>query len=349
VVSGRAATVGLAFALASGACVPDDVPPRPLAAADAGTDARNAAETAPSVLPDNFDVVWPGRGCGQPLPPGTVATIPGSPVGYTRFSVMTVGQTLAGPMPARATTRTFWVRVPADYDPRHPYRVVYLGQGCGAFESANVLTYRLYDEAQGGTEQAIYVAIDIPTNDANMDCYDHRAGLSSQEWEAFQAFHDFVEAHYCVDGNRVFVAGYSTGGWLANMWGCYFGGIPEQPPRQFGRHYRIRGQAAVAGGEPAMQPPCSGPIASVSITDRNDNVNPISSSQAALSRVLSENGCRESRVAPWGPQASTCSQFIDCPATHPVIFCDTTGQGHSPQLELAIPTFTAFFRMMGGD
>src|SRR5262249_39561266 len=153
--------------------------------------------------------------------------------------------------------RTFWVRVPPDYDNRRPYRVVYIGQGCGSFESANTSTYQLFNESAGGTEQAIYVALDIPRDNANMDCYDNRDGPRSQEWEAFELFHTVVDQNYCVDNDRVYVAGYSTGGWLANMWGCYFAGDGQNPastpgvPRKFAPKYHIRAQAAVSGGEPA--------------------------------------------------------------------------------------------------
>ena len=63
---------------------------------------------------------------------------------------------------------------------------------------------------------------DIPTDMVNQDCYDNNAGPASQEWEAFELFHTVVDANYCVDNDNVYVSGYSTGGWLSNMWGCYF-------------------------------------------------------------------------------------------------------------------------------
>ena len=94
------------------------------------------------------------------------------------------GRDARGPIPAKAGPRTFWVRVPADYDPNRAYRVVYLGQGCGGTQIANLITYPLFRASLGGAEQAIYVALDVPENMANADCYDDAAGLASQEWEA---------------------------------------------------------------------------------------------------------------------------------------------------------------------
>jgi poly(3-hydroxybutyrate) depolymerase len=163
-------------------------------------------------------------GCGKQLPDNQVPTVPGQPMGYTQFTVMGTGATLDGTIPAKAGPRTFWVRVPANYDPNHKYRVQYIGQGCGGYGVANTSTIQFFKEASGGTEEVIYVALDIPTDKANMDCYDNQAGAKSQEWEAFQLFHDFVDSHYCVDNDRVYISGYSTGGWLTDMWGCYFAG-----------------------------------------------------------------------------------------------------------------------------
>ena len=121
------------------------------------------------------------------------------------------------------------MRVPVDYDPNHKYRIVYIGQGCGGYDVANTSTLQLFKETSGGTEEAIYVALDIPTDMANQDCYDNRDGPSSQEWEAFELFHTVVDSNYCVDNDRVYVSGYSTGGWLTNMWGCYFAGDGQHP------------------------------------------------------------------------------------------------------------------------
>jgi len=174
------------------------------------------------------NAVVKGAGCGKMLTAVT-PTVPGTPKGYTHYTVMATGATLAVTNPAKAGPRTFWVRVPADYDPNVAYRLVYVGQGCGGYGIANTNTLQLFSEKQGGTEQAIYVALDIPEDNANMDCYDNRDGPSSQEWEAFQLIHEFVDARYCVDEDRVYVTGYSTGGWLANMWGCYFAGDGQNP------------------------------------------------------------------------------------------------------------------------
>jgi poly(3-hydroxybutyrate) depolymerase len=275
---------------------------------------------------------------------------------------MGTGATLAGPMPAKAGPRTFWVRVPADYDPRHAYRVVYMGQGCGGLGVANTTTYPLYQEASGGNEEAIYVALDIPTDRANLDCYDTAAGPSSQEWEAFELIHAVVDATYCVDNDQIFVSGYSSGGYVANMWGCYFAGDGAHPwngvpggggagaaPRRFAPRYHVRGQASVGAGEPPNDPPCNGPVAGLWIEDTTDEHTPPADTSAGLARVRAMNGCTSATTPPtvtWHPEltgSGGCVEYTDCQKDRPVVFCTTAGFGHTDQHQLAIRAFSLFF------
>ncbi|HMC93963.1 MAG TPA: alpha/beta hydrolase-fold protein [Polyangia bacterium] len=334
-----------AFLLGIGAlaCVNNQIPERPVVDGSPATGVPEAG-AAPEV----------GSGCNLPLPAGTTPTVPGSPKGYTQFQVMGTGANLTDtPMPAKAGPRTFWVRVPADYDPGKPYRVVYLGAGCGSLYTANTSTYPLFQERLGGTEEAIYVAIDIPPDGVNGDCFDNQAGPTSQEWEAFELFHTFVDAHYCVDNDRIYVAGYSTGGWLANMWGCYFAGTPS-PPRKFAPHFHLRGEAAVTSGEPANDPPCNGPVAAIWIHDNADAGNPIMGAYDACARALKMNGCVnasrceavDAQTIPWHheiPMLDVCEQYSGCPKEYPVVFCKTQGFGHTDQAERVITAFTHFF------
>jgi poly(3-hydroxybutyrate) depolymerase len=303
---------------------------------------------APTPLPPP-----PVSGCGKPLPADQPATVPGTPSGYMHYTVIGTGASLAGPQPAKMGPRTFWVRVPADYDPNKPYRVVYLAQGCGGYEVANTSTYRLYDESLGGDEEALYVALDIPRDMANMDCYDtFGSGTASQEWEAFQLFHSLVDQTYCVDNDRVDVVGYDFGGDLSNMWGCYFGGDGIKPAsdpahhRAFAPYYHIRAQGAVASLEPMNGPPCNGPVAAFVIHDMGDGT-AYSDGLASRDRALRMNGCTGSPTEPYhadvlGPDI--CLKYTACPAAYPVVFCSTMGLGHSDQHDRLIPGVTLFFK-----
>jgi poly(3-hydroxybutyrate) depolymerase len=201
--------------------------------ADAGAasmmSGSDAGVTGVLATPGTINAVVKSPGCGKALPTGTPATVIGKATGYKQYMVQGTGSTLTGIIQAKIGPRTFWVRVPRDYDQDKPYRLVYIGQGCGSYNSANTSTLQLFSEAQGGNEEVIYVAIDLPTDMVNMDCYDNRDGPSSQEWEAFQLFQDVIDPLYCFDENRIYISGYSTGGWLSDMWGCYFAGDGQKP------------------------------------------------------------------------------------------------------------------------
>jgi poly(3-hydroxybutyrate) depolymerase len=303
---------------------------------------------------------WKSTGCGMPPPEGQVPTIPGSRTGYTEYTVMQAGATLGAYEPTKAGERQFFVRVPADYNQDTPYRIVYIGQGCGANRAGKTNTYPMFNEMQGGTEQAIYVGLSVPDNDANPGCYDNNTGPQSQEWEAFDLIHSFIESKFCVDNNRIHVTGYSTGGWLANMWGCYFGGVPD-PPRKFSPKWAVRGHAAVTGSLPPNQPACNGPSAGFWLHDAGDKSNLIATNIAAINLNLQTNGCQgdyeNGPKQPWLPadeiaglSSDICQEYTGCPAevakNYPIVFCTTNGLGHGDQSSSAIPVITKFFDLM---
>ena len=373
---GAAATAALLGALASGCTISNEgnvtTPPPPsvfpASGGSTGTGGGNGGSSGSSVIPmgggtgDGSDVtkVWKSSGCGKQPPAEQVPTIPGNRTGYTEYFVNQTGATLGTPEPTKAGERQFFVRVPPDYNPEIPYRIVYIGQGCGAYRAAKNNIYPLFIETQGGTEQAVYVAVSVPDNDANPTCYDNNSGPQSQEWEAFELMHTFIESNFCVDNNRIYVTGYSTGGWLSNMWGCYFGGIPD-PPRAFSPKWAVRGHAAVTGSLPPNQPACNGPSAGFWLHDAGDSGNRIATNIAAINLTLETNGCtgnyEDGPKKPWEPASmipglngDICKEYTGCPADvaakYPIVFCTTNGLGHGDQSTSAIPAITKFFDLM---
>jgi hypothetical protein len=341
-------------------------------------------QVGPGPKPDDVNAVWPSSGCGRALPAEQVPTLTGSRTGYTEWHVTETGATLGAEQPQNAGERQFFVRVPADYDPNRPYRVVYIGQGCGAQQAGKTNTFPLFDELRGGTEQAVYVGLSVPDNAANPGCYDNNTGALSQEWEAFELIHTFVERTYCVDNDRIFVSGYSTGGWLSNMWGCYFGGTPSPPldepdvaagrsERRFAPRWAIRGRAVVSGQLPPNQPqPCNGPGAGLWIHDLLDASNRVVNNVAALELALKTNGCEgnyaDGPKQPWAPAQeipgldgvrarsdgkppdAICELYTGCAADmlakYPLVFCTTQGFAKTDQASLAVPAFTRFFQQL---
>jgi len=369
------------FALGLSGCSSDNIGNVTLAPPPSTFMPTSGGGGGPSVIPSGGGLpILKSSGCGKPKPATTVDTIPGSRTGYTEFHVTQTGATLATDVPADAGERQFFVRLPVDYDSTKPYRVVYIGQGCGAQHAGKTNTFPLFSEAQGGTEQAVYVGLSVPDNAANPGCYDNNTGSLSQEWEAFDLIHSFVESSYCVDNNRIYVSGYSTGGWLSNMWGCYFGGgsvaadatppVPVDKPdvdagrtqRKFAPRWSIRGHVNVTGSLPGNQPePCNGISAGLWIHDVLDKSNLIATNIAALDLSLQTNGCmgnyKDGPKRPWAPaeditglKGGICQEYTGCPAEtaqkYPLVFCTTSGLGHGDQASSAIPAFTTFFNLM---
>jgi hypothetical protein len=339
-------------------------PPKMFQAAPAPTGGGGSGGSGggPSVIPKGNLEVIPSTGCGKPPPAGQVQSIPDSRTGYTEYFVTQTGANLVATDPTTAGERQYFVRLPADYDQAKPYRIVYVGQGCGALRAGRTNTYALFDTKYGGTDDAIYVGVSVPDNDRNPGCYDNNSGPESQEWEAFDLMHTAIEASFCVDNNRIFVAGYSTGGWLSNMWGCYFGGV--KPDRKFAPDWAIRGHVNVTGSLPPNQPvPCNGPSAGLWIHDSLDKSNLIATNIAALELNLTTNGCtgnyKDGPKEPWsvtaggaipGLAGDVCQEYTGCSEdmrkNYPLVFCTTNGEGHGDQPKNAIPAFTQFFDLL---
>jgi hypothetical protein len=69
----------------------------------------------------------------------------------------------------------------------------------------------------------------------------------------------------------------------------------------------------------------------------------ISGSERARDRQLTQNGCDRSMAAvPQDP--SPCVRYPGCPATHPVVWCPTSGQGHNRQDSWAPAAFWNFLK-----
>ncbi len=340
-----AATAGAATAGTAG--VSNDAGSGGVSSTGGSAGATSSAGAGGMSVSGGPSAVLKSSGCGKPLPTNQVKTVIGMRTGYTEYHVKQTGTTITVAHPEKAVDRQFFVRVPVDYDPNKAYRVVYIYQGCSAnANEGDTATYPLFNEAQGGTEQAIYVAVSLPPNHPNNNCYDNRAGNESQEWEAFQMFHDKVEANYCTDNNRIYVTGYSSGGWIANMFSCYFGGVPT-PPRKFLPKWAVRGRAATSGGLiPDNMPACNGAVAALYLHDAGDTTNLIAGSKLGLDNTLKQNNCTGSQTAKWAGMSDVCVQYTDCPKDYPVVFCTTNGQGHNDQSNRAIPGFKKFFDMM---
>jgi hypothetical protein len=265
----------------------------------------------------------PSAGCGTP--PNQVTAK------YVQYNIkVTAG--LAAAYTAMYTDRNYYVWLPTGYDPTKAYTTVFLGTGCGG----NGMTVLPMQNVSKGN--AILVGLS-PVGQCFMT-----SAADSPEIAFFDAALQDVESSFCVDKSHVFIAGFSSGSWLANLIGCARAGI-------------VRGQGNATGGLPPV-PTCTGPIAAMLAHDEGDPANNISGGEAARDRIVKMNGCSNTTI-PYNPMLGPndtdleghpimCVQYQGCPPAYPVVWCPTTGQGHSDQVAtgLSVPGFWNFWEAL---
>jgi polyhydroxybutyrate depolymerase len=214
-------------------------------------------------------------------------------------------------------SRTYFVWLPAGYDPLRPYPVVYQLHGCSGSatrEDNNVPVQR-----ESGTE-AIHVR-----GRAAADCWDSAA--AGPDVAFFDAMVAAVEAELCADPGRRFVTGYSSGSFMAHQLACIRGA-------------ELRAVATIAGGQAGRS--CTGNVAALLIHDDTDGTVGVDASIRARDDHRTRNGC-DPDAEPTAFDPAPCVAYVGCEPRLPVVWCQTTGLGHSRQDDLAA---TAFWRFL---
>jgi polyhydroxybutyrate depolymerase len=274
-------------------------------------------------------------GCTMPPPPGDSATkftlheidVPGVGAAY-----------LAGGMYAETSGpynfghRPFSVRLPTNYDPAKAYAVSFGGGGCGGsamgFASNPGGGLRI---APNGNTEVIEVGLSYMGGCFNDGGPSIGNATDTPEYPYFKAVLADVEAKFCVDRAKVFVVGFSSGGWEAFTLGCAAANL-------------VRGIGTEEGGMRAHRPMCTGPVAALMVAGTADTENPIGPlmpTDSAYKRldspgsgpgkddILMRNGCVGTATTQWDPAYPACLKYTGCPAAFPVVWCPLEGVGHN--------------------
>jgi polyhydroxybutyrate depolymerase len=212
---------------------------------------------------------------------------------------------------AAGEARRYWTTLPAGYDGSTPYPLVFYGPGCGA---SNVEGSPLDGSIR---DKAIRVFV-IGTG----SCFD--TGDAEPETSYFNTVLDDIEANYCTDKGKVFVSGYSSGGWLSMQLACTAGD-------------RITAIGSAAGGfRPWNFPNCKGNPAAIMHAGTGDTANPITridqatgmnyGSSAGRDNLLMRNGCTM-ETKQWDPAFPICKEYVGCTSGR-VVWCEEN-TGHS--------------------
>lgn len=216
-----------------------------------------------------------------------------------------------------SNNRKYDVRLPANYDDSRAYPVILLLHGCGD------ATNNVPVEREVGED-----AIVIRGTGTDGTCW--FAGPNGADMPYIDEIIADVQARFCVNAGQLFAVGYSSGSWLASSLSCHRGDV-------------FRGIATVTGGEPTGISNCKGQVGRIFVHDNMDNDNRIGGDTPSRDRMITTNKCTTTTM-PVDP--SPCVEYQGCDAGYPVIWCETTGKGHSRQDELAPAAFWNFFQSL---
>jgi poly(3-hydroxybutyrate) depolymerase len=244
------------------------------------------------------------------------------------------------------TKRNYALQLPTNYNVNTAYPVVIEGGGCGGgpTESGGGAT------SGQGPADAIHIGmsyVKMCFADGGNSCAGVPASqpecVNTPEVPYFYALLADVESKYCIDKSKVYVGGYSSGGWEAYTLGCAAADV-------------IRGIAPVNGGLRNHRPACTGTMAALMVAGAADVDNPVgplvmdmayapsnlavdavnaaitsldsNGSAPARDALLARNGCIGNATAVYDPAFPLCMKYTGCPAATPVVWCSVTGAGH---------------------
>ena len=207
------------------------------------------------------------------------------------------------------TSREYILTLPANYDPHHPYRLIFAFHG-GSYNAQWVV--------DGGAPQSgPYYGIQSEANNAAILVAPQALSSSwtnqnGRDIDYVVAMVSRFESQLCVDQSRIFATGFSMGGIMTIAVGCGEGAI-------------FRAVAPMSG---QINGTCAGthPIAYWASHGMSDPTISISNGQAARDAFLAINHCGTQTTA--GNPAG-CLDYQGCDPGYPVTWCPFAGV-HEP-------------------
>ncbi|HVZ75047.1 MAG TPA: hypothetical protein VHJ20_21845 [Polyangia bacterium] len=240
-----------------------------------------------------------------------------NPGTYVKRNITVTGVTFTKPATPGGswTNRVYWLDLPKNYNSSMPYPIIFGGGGCGGSLGGGSGAFATLPTS---SPLAIQVGLSYVWPNPGGACFAD-GYADTPDLPYFDAILKEIEDNYCVDTSKVFVGGYSSGGWESYMLGFARGGV-------------VRGIAPAAGGLRAMAdrpPPSNKPFAAIMVTGAGDTTNPATGatgSMAARDLILQINGCTGTATAPYtNYNNGNCNQYTGCPAAYPVVYCRPPG------------------------
>ncbi len=232
----------------------DDTPPDAMPMGDTAPRDMRLGDASPDAMPS--DAMPPDTGPSDAMPPDARPPLSGT-AGCGRAPRDAVGgvQVEEAFAPSAGGPRSYFLTLPADYDPdrRHRLIVAYAGTD---WSGAMIRPY--FDLERGGRADEIVVYPDLFSRDfgawgrlGGWQLGPHAAPADGMEDIEFtRQLLDRLGARYCLDPGRVFATGHSWGGDMAAVVGCFLGD-------------RFTAVAPAAANRPYWFEPPAGPVGCV--------------------------------------------------------------------------------------
>ncbi len=231
---------------------------------------------------------------------------PTGPNGGCESPTATPGVT-NGSITVDGVRRTYVLAVPAA-TPAAPLPVYFVFHGAGG-SGANYRSWMRFE--QNARSAAVFVYPDGLPDDEGRTGWPDTGGRDIAFFDALLAR---IQATTCTDPSRVFVTGFSYGGYMSNTVGCKRAAV-------------VRGIAPLAGGLP-WTGGCTGTGTAVWIEHgTRDPTVTLAQGERARDYWLGTNGCQSS-TSPVDPVP--CQTYQGCAAGDPVVWCAFDGVHEVP-------------------
>lgn len=300
--------VALSTAIAVGACGDDD-------GGASGGDAGLPPGTDSGMAPGDDSGTPPGSDAGTPPPTdggaGRLAVAPSTGCG------------LADPVQGARTLTVsagdgdYIVSLPSAYDPDTAYPL-----GFGFHGHGRTHQNCMDGDCRGFQSVMEDVAILVYMKSFT-DGWPFPADVRDDNTEFFEAVLGLMKAEYCVDENRVFVAGTSSGATFSNVLACRYGD-------------QLLATGPVAGGMPERSG-CVGQVAALVVHGVDDYHVEFTSGEEARDFYISQNGCTNESVPElsglhdrvvMNRESHECADYQGCDDGVPVRWCEHSEGGY---------------------
>lgn len=233
---------------------------------------------------------------------------------------------------AQSRTRKYAITLPEGYDTSKAYPLVYVFHGDGGNGAGMRQGIKLEDQAKGG---AIFVYPDGLNQTWNLDS----APSVNGDVQLFDAILETVGNKYCVDKKRIFVTGFSRGGYFANQLACWRGDVIRAAASNgSGGPYGVEGSKFDNNGN--LECPTPG-IPAIVFHGASDAP---AEGQKTLDHFVRANSCPDkSKTTDVSP--SPCKSVDGCTDGRSVVWCLVPGLGHQIWSESDKATWSFFSKL----